>query len=214
MICNDSLLFVHVPKTGGMSITHSLLNNLPKPVYYFVPEGDVENLPKGVKVIPGKRHEFLEESLELAEGLGITPSLILACIRSPYEMEVSRFFYLRKGHPWDKGPAQKLAMTNDFEKFAIESPYHGRSTPLIHKYFEVDGEIPDSLRILKHESLDDDYAAVMAELDIKAGPLPKQNTTEHDRFEKYITPAVEEAIYERFRWVFDKGLYQRFSFDN
>ncbi len=214
MICNDSLLFVHVPKTGGMSISHSLLKCLPKPVYNFVPEGDAERVPAGVEVKPGKRHEFLSESLELSKDLGITPTIIMACIRSPYELEVSRFFYLRKGHAWDKGPAQDLAMTNDFEKFAIDSPYHGRSTPFIHKYFEVDGKFPDTLRILKHESLDEDYAAVMADLGIKVGRLPKRNATEHDHFDQYMTPAVEEAIYQKFQWVFDKGLYQRYIFED
>lgn len=214
MICNESLIFVHVPKTGGMSITEVLLKYLPRPVYYFLPSAEVGRIPKGVEIMPGRRHEFLAEAIGLAAGLGIAPKRIIACIRNPYEMEVSRFFYLRKGHPWDKGPAQDLAMTNDFVKFAIESPYHGRATSQIQQYFEVDGKIPPMLRILRHESLDEDFAAAMTDIELRTGPLPRHNISRHDRFDRYLTPDAEEAIYKRFQWAFDTGLYDRFTFSD
>ncbi len=214
MICNETLIFVHVPKTGGMSITEALLKCLPRPVYYFLPSAESARAPKDVDIMPGRRHEFLEEAIGLAAGLGITPKRIIACIRNPYEMEVSRFFYLRKGRPWDKGPAQDLAMTNDFVKFAVGSPYHGRTASQIEHYFEVDGKIPPTLRILRHESLDEDFAAAMTDMDLKAVPLPRHNVTRHDRFDRYLTPDAEEAIYKRFQWVFDTGLYDRFTFSD
>jgi hypothetical protein len=45
----------------------------------------------------------------------------------------------------------------------------------------------------------------------KAVKFPKLNTSPHDHYSSYITPAAEEAIYLKNRWVFDNGYYDRFD---
>ena len=104
-------------------------------------------------------------------------------------------------------------MTDDFEEFVVDSQYHGETATNIEQYFVVDGEVPDRLRILRAESLNEDYCAVMSDLGISVDRLSRHNATQHESFETYMTPAVEEAIYNRYRWVFDQGLYSRLTFD-
>src|SRR5262245_20901599 len=104
MLFNDDLLFVHVPKTGGMAITKYLIEVLPRPVWYLYPNFRADLEQKGINQVRGIRHENLAESREVLRGHGRDLAgfkCILAVLRNPYALEVSRFAYLRKGHSWD-----------------------------------------------------------------------------------------------------------------
>jgi len=128
MIFGERLLFVHVPKTGGSSVTVYLLGVLPKPIYLSQPIRDDRIDEPGVVQIPGLRHEGLAEARELVAGHGFDIRrfpLILATIRNPYDLEVSRYAYLRAGYPWERGPEQDLALAYDFEEFAVRNEQRG-----------------------------------------------------------------------------------------
>jgi hypothetical protein len=120
MIFSKDILYVHVPKTGGMSVTQYLLEVLPRPVYYTHPNIDEERISNGVVQIPGRRHESLEEAQRVVHEYGFDISrlpLILAVLRNPFSLEVSLYAYLRAAHPWDAGARQQLALTKGFEAF-------------------------------------------------------------------------------------------------
>ena len=215
MLFNQNLLFLHVPKTGGMAVTQKLLKVLPKPIYYALPAGakDKVNNPPEIIAVAGKRHGNLQEAQDwLAKYDKNLASFktIVATVRNPYAIEVSRYFYLRLGHPWDKGKAQEIALDSDFETFAVKSPYFNRKSAEIEKYFLIDGLIPDNLAIIKQEQLDSDLADVLAQLNISLdSPIPKKNGTKHGDYHQYLTPKAEKAIYQRYQWLFDADLYQR-----
>src|SRR5262245_11994675 len=85
MIFNRDLLFVHVPKAGGMALTTHLLEVLSRPVYYSVPEGHSRVTDPAVIHIRGFRHENLAEAREIMARHGMDISsvpLILAAIRN------------------------------------------------------------------------------------------------------------------------------------
>ncbi len=159
MIFCRELLFVHVPKTGGMSVSKCLLNVLSPPVYYSRPAGSARtNLP-GIVEIPGIRHESLAEAKEVVARHGFELArfpLIVAAIRNPYALEVSRYAYLQIGNIWDKGHNQDRALTANFETFAVTSHDHGGRTRPLQSYFEIEGHMPANLRILRCENLEDD----------------------------------------------------------
>ena len=219
MLFNQDLLFLHVPKTGGMAVTNKLLNILPKPIYYALPEGakDKFHNPPQIIATPGKRHGNLQEAQEWISQYDKTLASfkkIVATVRNPYAMEVSRYFYLRLGHAWDRGQAQTIALENDFETFAIKSPYFGRQDSQVENYFVINGAIPDNLVVIKNESLHSDLGNVLSELDLTMDePIQKLNETKHDDYSQYIiTPEAEVAIYNRYQWLFDSGFYQRENF--
>lgn len=215
MLFNQDLLFLHVPKTGGMAVTKKLLEILPKPIYYALPEGakDKAHNPPDIIAAVGKRHGNLQQAQEWIAGYGKTLASfkkIIATIRNPYAMEVSRYFYLRLGHPWDKGKAQKIALANDFETFAVESPYFGRKSSKVEDYFVLNGITPNNLVVIKNEQLESDLKKLLAELNILLdSPITKLNSTKHSSYQQYLTPKAEVAIYNRYKWLFDAGFYQR-----
>ncbi len=167
----------------------------------------------GVVHIEGRRHESLAEAKEVVARYGFELAkfpLILAGLRNPYALEVSRYSYLQSRRPGEGGRNQNLALRTSFETFAVESTDHRGEVNSIRSYFEIDGRMPPNLRILRCESLEDDLRGALTPLGIvSAAPLQRLNTSRHDPFESYYTPAAEEAVFRRYRWVFDQGFYPR-----
>ncbi len=214
MIFNRDILFIHVPKTGGMAITTKLLEVLPRPIHYAVPKGHEGKIQdSNIIVTVGDRHGNLQEAREWVETFERNLNSfkkILVAVRNPYDMEVSRYFYLRLGHSWDKGQAQKIALEGNFEKFAVESLYFGRKLSLIEKYFVLNDKIPANLSILRFENLELDLKTALSEVGVEFGAnLPIVNQTKRGHYKDYLTPKAEKAIYHRYQWIFDHGFYER-----
>jgi hypothetical protein len=218
MIFNRDVLFLHVPKTGGMAVTKYLLEILPRPVYYTWPDHDPALEADGVIQMKGSRHENLLDAREILarEGRRLEEfKAIIAAIRNPYHLEVSRFAYLRKGHPWDQGENQDLALAGDFEKFAVYSSPHGGNAKPIQSYFLVDGHMPANLKMIRTEHLEEELKQALSQLGITAEPpLPRSNETHHEEPMAYYTPLAEELVYNRYRWIFDSEFYPRADRDS
>ena len=213
MLFNRDVIFIHVPKTGGMSVTHYLLETLPPPIYYFHPTVDGDTSDRGIVQVHGLRHETLAEAESIVREYGYDlheVPLVLAVLRNPYALEVSRYAYLRKGNPWDRGTNQQLAMNEDFETFAIESHDHGGTSRPLESYFLLNGQFPRNLHIAKLENLAEDLSEALRKVGIeKRADLTQVNISRHDRFESYYTRSAELAVYQRYKWVFDHGFYER-----
>jgi hypothetical protein len=213
VLFNDKVLFIHVPKTGGMALTPYLLKVLPGTKYYTAPQPDPDPGLRDIDVryASGSRHETLEEARAVLARLGFKLSefsLIIAGTRNPYAIEVSRYAYLQNGHSIDSGFEQTLAMSSDFATFVRKSDRH--LTAPIERYYTVDGRVPNNLRIIRLEHLDEDLSRVFGEVGIPwTGPVPKDNESVHDDFRSYYTEPSEGAVFDRYRWIFDQGWYER-----
>jgi|SRR5947209_15760647 len=178
MLFNDKVLFLHVPKAAGTSVTSFLIRNLgglvtiTEPPHRAWTPGQVSSgaraklalrgirhelsillRPRLTRIV-GTRHENLAEASETLARRGRRLEdfeLMLAVIRNPYDMEVSRFHFLRRGHLGVPGAAQnyseKLALAGDFAAFAHRAPYHGRLPGRLESWFEIDGRLPSNRRI-------------------------------------------------------------------
>ena len=99
MVFNRDVLFLHVPKTGGVSVTNYLLQVLPAPVYY-VTKGPIglADAREGVSFIPGEAHQTLATARKFLPGHGFELEQfprILATLRNPYDLTVSYYTYKR-----------------------------------------------------------------------------------------------------------------------
>ncbi|HEX4079780.1 MAG TPA: sulfotransferase domain-containing protein [Rhizomicrobium sp.] len=240
MLFNDRLLFVHVPKTAGDSVTKFLIDNLPgrktlvegsnKPdPSVRLPPVVIAKLhtkaflkrwglwlPASVATMEGERHARLHEIREIFAKLGRSLDdlrAIIVCVRNPYDLEVSRYHFLRLGYHGVRGVArgreQKIAIEGSFEEFARTAPYHGRLPARIEAWYELGGRMPANLRIIRFENLETDLHRAVGEFCPTRTGLPRLNATVHEPYSSYLSPAAEEAIYNKYRWLFDRQFYER-----
>lgn len=240
MLFSDTLLFVHVPKTAGESIVEYLIARLPgqktlvdEPDWPSVSAGLPVSVrlrlrtkallkrsglwfPRSVSFVAGKRHARLFEIRDMlaAQGRRLADfPAILAVIRNPYDLEVSRFHYLRRGRHGVAGVTrsreQRIAIEQDFDRFAQTAPFHGRLPAGIEDWYQLDAGIPDNLRIVRFENLKEDLDRAIDAFCPRSARLPKRNATNHLAYASYLSPRNEEAIYNKYRWLFDRQFYRR-----
>lgn len=210
MIWNDDILFIHAPKTAGMSMTTMLTEGLEGKVY--VTGHETTETRGDLTLIPGKRHETLAQAVDVLKSYGRSLSdfkAIFSVMREPYRLEISRYNYLRLNHPWDQGHAQTIALESDFKGYLRDSPFFGYSPPRLDLFYHIDNTIPENAIFLKHEFLNQDIVDHVLPF-LKPGvKLPRENVTGDSVYEKYYDDEAEELCYRRHRWFFDKGFYRR-----
>ncbi|MEM9003744.1 MAG: hypothetical protein AAGE59_09500 [Cyanobacteria bacterium P01_F01_bin.86] len=213
MIWNNKILFIHVPKTAGMSMTSMLTQNLLGRLFVT---GPFENsTTQDIVYIEGKRHETLvdAESVLTYRNKSIFDFEKIFCVmRNPYELELSRYTYLQKNYPGDRGPAQRIALESDFKTYLKTAPFFGMNPPRIHLYYTFNGQIPDNLVILRHEKLNEDIETYLKDY-LKLGyELPFDNVTKHKKYKDVYDAEMEQLCFLRHKWFFEKNFYPRESF--
>ena len=217
MIFTKDVLFLHVPKTGGSSVSQWLLDVLPGPVYFAHPDHVGEDSSRsGIRRVNGRAHETLQEASEVLPRYGIDIRripLILAGIRNPYALEVSRFFHLRKKRPPNnRGPGPTRALEGGFENIVVNCKPEWVIGGQLEPDFLLDGTMPPNLVIVRLENAHEELSSALTRIGIATDvPLPWYNESDHEHFSAYYTPPAEEAVYRRHQWVFDNGFYARFD---
>jgi hypothetical protein len=99
MVFSEDVLFLHVPKTGGVSVAHYLLRSLRPPIHYVVPGHlGLADRPGYIHILDTP-HRNLERTREFLRDRGIELAefkAIIAVIRNPYDLAVSNYAYQRQ----------------------------------------------------------------------------------------------------------------------
>ena len=209
MIFTGDFLFIHVPKTAGMSISNALLKSLRGKVYYAVQDGHGKS-EFGETVLEGRRHQTLATADAYFEDKGLEHRVanfkyVMTMVRKPYEMEVSRYHYLRKGHDWDKGIAQQLALAGDFPAFVANSQWWFD----FRDYYTIDGLVPDNLHVVRFEHFEQTLQLSFTDCFKKKFTTKQENKSHSSDYRQYYDQEVEALVYDKYRWLFDKGYYNR-----
>ncbi len=213
MIFTDEVLFLHVPKTGGMKLTGDFLKNLKGDIRITVPEGH-HNAIGEETILAGKRHENLADAQEFFIQNELphrieTFKAIVVVIRNPYDLLVSRYFYLRKNNPWDQGKAAEIAKTSDFETFATTAPTFFK----IKDYLLYNNVVPSNLVVIRFEDFINQINFRLNNFLKSPISNSKENSSKHNHYLEYINnQETESGVYRTFSYLFNKGYYSRLIF--
>jgi hypothetical protein len=231
MFFDDRLLFLHVPKAAGMSITQWLVEHAkPGAVVTGPPSTAPQTMlgrvrrsaktalqamglrPGGrARRVEGRRHATLTEAREDLAAFGRRLEdfeRIVAVMRNPYHLEISYYNHLRSGRAVTRsGPAFSLAQAGDFAGFAERAPFFGRLPARIEDWYAIDGNIPANLAMVRFEHLAAEIGAALGMADRVS--LPTLNASGQAPGRNFLTAQSEAAVYRKFRWLFDRGFYRR-----
>ena len=181
------LLFIHVPKTGGSSMT-ALLRSL-------LPDAQVHSVVQ---------HITLEEALawkpELADGF------VFGIVRNPWARIVSWWTMIRSsaeraadGSVEDQRYFRRLPMWQavrdaaDFDDFVIRvCPQFPRLHRPQAAYLWAPSRGPDYVG--RTEALDEATAEVLARLGLPPSNLPRVNASKHDHYRSYYTDRSRQHV--------------------
>ena len=220
MLFNDKLIFIHIPKTGGMSCSRYLARVL-QPTVHVCSEVSLQEVARervdGLVAQPHiPRHSTLAEALPLIEQVdGRTLQdfdRVVAVIRHPFALEYSFYRHLQKPTVRKrlKGGRPELALAmGPFDEFARKANYHQPGKPQ-EAFFTLGGEIPPQVELVRMEDISNALpAAVAAYCRPRARQrFPHQTRTSgKNRLRELISDEIREVLYNKHRWMFDQGYY-------
>jgi hypothetical protein len=216
LLFNSEVLFVHVPKAGGTSVSVFLFDVLTRPIWY-VRETDYERADHdGLIRLPGRPHAKLAEadSILRRNGLDVRRMrLVLAVVRNPYEAAVSEYAYFRRPDvpPRAQGLVHQRARDLSFPEYVAQvMATPGHFTARLDQFYTLQGQMPANMRVIRFEALADGVRSALREIGIDSPvPFPWLNASKHDDYVSYYDSAAEEMVFRRFRWVFERGYYDR-----
>ena len=146
-----------------------------------------------VRYVDGDRHAALAEAADQLRVLGRSLDdvrTVLAVIRNPYDLEVSRFaFYAQSYH---RGLSE-LAMSGDFERFCRDAGYPWGTPRPIEDWYTLDGEVPANMRLLRFEELGAGIRRDVPSIGRELRPLRHRNPSARGDWHAFITPEVEQV---------------------
>lgn len=184
MVFNKDVLFIHLGKTGGMSVTDYLCNTLKPPVYHVLPQSHLENSkPLGYEQrIPGNRHGSLSVAQEIIAPFNLKLSdfkLIFVVVRNPFDLHFSYFKHLQQPHIRKrlgnntKSKKRLDAAMGEYDDFAQKPFVHYNGD--LAAFFEIEGRRPDNLQIVNFEELNTKIPELIRPFSVNDYPFPHRN---------------------------------------
>lgn len=193
-------IFIHIPKTGGNSIQNILrVHSDDEIVVNGKHQDGVERFElRNTSSTTLHKHSSLRD-YRRAFGSKVRSYYIFTTIRNPWDKIVSFYFSPHRGEQ-EFDPSQ-------FEKFA-------ESVQPIEKY--VSNSIWNYLffnthhisRLMRFESLSDDFAMACTDLDINPGPLATRNKSRRIPYRECYSTKLAERVRQRHRAEIQLGNYK------
>jgi len=210
MVFNKDVLFIHLGKTGGMSVTDYLCNTLEPPVYHVLRQSHLErSKPLGYEqMIPGDRHGNLCVAQELIAPFNLTLSdfrLIIIVVRNPLDLHFSYFKHLTKPYVRsrlqnDPKNVERLeSSSGTFEDFSQKQFVHYRDKLI--NYFELEGKRPENLKIVRFEEMSLKIPELVRPFAINAYPFPHRNKSHEKSLSEPLSDEALLSIRNKYEYI-------------
>jgi hypothetical protein len=181
-------LFVHIPKTAGNSIQSLLRHYSEDEIVSLRPEQEgIERFGVRNPNYRIKKHSTLAE-YKAALGEEQFRSLYkFACVRNPWDRMISLYFSPgRQVAEWDREAFESLVL----------------KVPSVADYLHLEAGEEDPFgnvdRMMRFETLTEDFRSVCAQLGIPLAPLPEYNRSSREYYSKYYDNKLRALVAERF----------------
>ncbi len=207
-------VFVHIPKTGGTSLTLALEARVGRDdiILSDTPKG--RNRRRRVRGAGSRGRLWKHSTLADIEGL-VDPAifddyLLFTLIRNPWDRAISYYRWLRVQH-FDH-PSVALARRTDFAGFLRDPRTQAQlAVPSAHYLTDGTGRERPAL-YLRLDRLQTDLPALESHLGFPLHPLPHENPSPrdgdrpvHDAETAAVVARAAAADIARFGWRFDAG---------
>lgn len=182
-------LFVHIPKTAGLSVISAIHDQRIDVAGHFL------------------QNPFYRPPKELIKKYKKRP-FVFSFVRNPWDRAVSAFFYLNQGggnicDKWDKHKYIRQ-YRGDFGRFVREAFPQGRILNQMHFRPQYQWISTASGNLItdfmgKFENLQQDLQQVSALLNIPFDKLPLINESDHDHYRKYYDEESRRIVGEAYR---------------
>lgn len=181
-------LFVHIPKTAGNSIQSILRHYSEDEIVRSRRRQDgIERFGVRNPKYQIKKHSTLADYRAALEEAQFNALYKFTCVRNPWDRIVS--YYFSSGEQpaeWNRAAFKRVALkvpsVADFLRLE-----HGDKDP----FDNVD-------RIIRFETLQEDFRVVCAELDIPPASLPEYNRSTREHYSRYYDNELRALVSERF----------------
>jgi hypothetical protein len=136
---------------------------------------------------------------------------IIVVVRDPIDLDYSYYKHLRNPRyirklSQNKGNSERLAAAeNDYDFFALQRFTHFRGE--LNDYFEIDGKIPENMKIVRFENLAEDIPEIVKPFTIKSISFPHRNKSPENIKRPPLPPQAIESIKRKYHWIYEKGFY-------
>ena len=217
MLINKDFAFLHFPKTAGKSLTKYMVDAWEVPIHGRVSKGQVTELADvmrpGVTLEVTRGHEGMRQAAKVMRERGCRIQdlkAVFVCIRNPYDVAVSTYFYLRETFRLNReNPRFRRAAEMTFEDFWCSDPNNAPE-----RWLALNGRVLPNRRLIRFECLREDLDELSKEFGFRPAELPHLNASDRQHYSAYMTPRAEDAIFSKYRYMFDAGFYPRESFED
>lgn len=216
MLCDypRPFLFIHIPKTAGTSVETALVSSLLgiESLAEVDPEtADRHALPGGLRHVTGfpfriRSAVVQHECVEYFEHLGLLNNrTVFSVVRNPYDRALSQILYLLRTDPVATTLFQGPTWPDDLKTLARldDARVHDLAACQIDWLLDAGGKLRCD-RIMRFESLAEDWAGLCDELGLAETDLPHINRTRHDfPWWEYYDEEAADGIARKFARDFD-----------
>ena len=197
----ERLVFVHLPKTGGMAVRHALASNVRKKRWLRLTHR-------------GKRKYSLTQRVANASEGKDHPLTVFAIVRNPFERTLSAYWYLKNGGERHNNVDVKdyrrcVEPYTDFNDFVESGGLLEASTNQVHfrpqafwlrardiRKNEVEWVVWDKVKLFKYESMGKELPQYLTEWAEKPVTLERKNTTKDKPSHTETTAKTSDIIAE------------------